>query len=53
MVSVWSPVAGADGSGHGLMGMRERIELWGGDLSVGAAPGGGFRVRATLTYGES
>jgi signal transduction histidine kinase len=41
-----------DGSGHGLIGMRERVELWGGDLSVGPCPGGGYRVRATLPYGE-
>src|SRR5690606_35858743 len=32
-----------DGSGHGLIGMRERVELWGGDLSVGPAAGGGYR----------
>src|SRR6478735_2931845 len=36
--------ASADGSGHGLIGMRERVELWGGELSVGPAPGGGYRV---------
>lgn len=42
----------ADGSGHGHVGMRERVELWGGELSLGPAPGGGFRVRATLPYGE-
>jgi len=43
----------ADGSGHGLVGMRERVELWGGELSVGAAPGGGYRVRALLPYGDA
>jgi signal transduction histidine kinase len=41
-----------DGSGHGLIGMRERVELWGGELSVGPAPGGGYRVKALLPYGE-
>ena len=41
----------ADGSGHGLVGMRERVELWGGELSVGPAPGGGYRVKALLPYG--
>jgi signal transduction histidine kinase len=40
----------ADGSGHGLIGMRERVEVWGGELSVGPAPGGGYRVRAQLPY---
>lgn len=38
-------------TGHGLLGMRERVELWGGTLTTGPAPGGGFRVRATLPYG--
>jgi signal transduction histidine kinase len=40
-----------DGSGHGLVGMRERVDLWGGELSVGPAPGGGYRVMALLPYG--
>ncbi|MBI5088973.1 MAG: sensor histidine kinase [Actinobacteria bacterium] len=43
----------ADGTGHGLIGMRERVELWGGELSVGPAPGGGYRVQALLPYGEA
>jgi signal transduction histidine kinase len=38
------------GSGHGLIGMRERVELWGGELAAGPAVGGGYRVRATLPY---
>jgi signal transduction histidine kinase len=42
-----------DGSGHGLLGMRERVELWGGELSVGPAPGGGYRVAALLPYGDA
>jgi signal transduction histidine kinase len=41
-----------EGSGHGHVGMRERVELWGGELSLGAAPGGGYRVKALLPYGE-
>jgi signal transduction histidine kinase len=45
--------APADGSGHGIVGMRERIELWGGELSVGPAPGGGYRVKALLPYGDA
>jgi signal transduction histidine kinase len=40
----------ADGSGHGLIGMRERVEVWGGELSAGAAPGGGYRVKAQIPY---
>ena len=39
----------ADGtSGHGLVGMRERVRLYGGELDAGPADGGGWRVRATL-----
>lgn len=37
----------ADG-GHGLLGMRERVELWGGTLEAGPIDGGGYRVGATL-----
>ncbi len=42
--------ASSDGSGHGLIGMRERVEVWGGELSVGSAPGGGYRVMAQIPY---
>ena len=28
----------------GCVGMRERVELWGGDLAVGPGAGGGYRV---------
>jgi len=36
------------GTGHGIIGMRERANLCGGDFSAGALPGGGFEVTATL-----
>jgi signal transduction histidine kinase len=42
-----------DGSGHGLVGMRERVELWGGELTTGPVTGGGFRVKALLPFGEA
>lgn len=34
--------------GNGLIGMRERANLFGGSLEAGPAPGGGWRVRAEL-----
>ncbi|WP_329108071.1 sensor histidine kinase [Micromonospora sp. NBC_01699] len=37
-----------EGSGLGLIGMRERVAAHGGVLEVGARDGGGFRVRARL-----
>jgi signal transduction histidine kinase len=41
---------GGDGGGHGgglgLVGMRERVDLHGGQLDVGPRPEGGWRVRA-------
>ncbi len=43
--------AASDGHGHGLVGIRERVKLFGGEMSAGAAPGGGFLVRARLPVG--
>ena len=36
------------GSGNGLIGMRERVEIYGGRFSSGPRRGGGYTVRATL-----
>jgi signal transduction histidine kinase len=39
---------GRVGTGHGLIGMRERVAAFNGHLEVGPCPGGGFRVAARL-----
>jgi len=38
------------GGGHGLIGMRERVEAIGGRIETGPRPDGGFRVKATLPF---
>jgi signal transduction histidine kinase len=34
--------------GHGLIGMRERVEMFGGEFEAGSLPDGGFRVGARI-----
>jgi signal transduction histidine kinase len=46
--AVTSVTDGRAGTGHGLIGMRERVAAFGGDLEVGPRPHGGFRVAARL-----
>lgn len=40
--------AAADGQGHGLTGMRERVSVFGGTLQAGPLPSRGYRVRAVV-----
>jgi signal transduction histidine kinase len=42
-----------DGSGHGLVGMRERVTLYGGELRAGPGRDGGFEVRARIPLVET
>ncbi|MEU0670257.1 sensor histidine kinase [Streptomyces lavendulocolor] len=42
------PVAPSPGAGHGLLGMRERTAMLGGDLATGPTPDGGWEVTAIL-----
>lgn len=41
------------GSGHGLVGMRERVALFGGELTAAPRPEGGFAVHATLLLADA
>jgi len=40
--------AAVAGGGHGLVGMRERVALYGGRFDAGRRTGGGFGVRVVL-----
>ena len=41
----------SDGLGHGLIGVRERVKIYGGQMTAGAAAGGGFVLSTTLPLG--
>ncbi|WP_328926811.1 histidine kinase [Streptomyces sp. NBC_00190] len=42
------PALPSPGAGHGLLGMRERAGMLGGELAAGARPDGGYEVTAVL-----
>jgi signal transduction histidine kinase len=49
-----TPAAGSDSRpGHGLIGMRERAALYGGQIEVGPLADGGFGVQVTLPTGAA
>ena len=44
--------ATTDGVGHGLVGVRERVKIYGGEMSAGTAPEGGFVLSTRLPIVE-
>ncbi|QFU91957.1 sensor histidine kinase [Amycolatopsis sp. YIM 10] len=47
------PTGSPGGSGRGLDGLRERVDVLGGDFSAGHGTGGGFYVRARIPAGST
>ena len=45
-------VGTTDGLGHGLVGVRERVKIYGGEMSAGTSPEGGFVLNTRLPIAE-
>jgi signal transduction histidine kinase len=50
---VGTQAASSDGRGHGLVGVQERVKLYGGEMTAATANGGGFRLTTTLPLAGS
>ena len=46
-------LAVSDGLGHGLVGIGERVKIYGGEMTTGPANGGGFVLSTRLPLGEA
>ena len=46
-----APAPALPSSGRGLTGMRQRVEMYHGELATGPSPDGGYRVHASLVVG--
>jgi signal transduction histidine kinase len=46
-------LAASDGLGHGLVGIGERVKIYGGEMTTGPANGGGFVLNTRLPLGDA